>query len=284
MQPASPQHHHGGASGERSRFLDARSFVVYYGRGRAEELRDFDVAILEPAAWARGSILDLKASRVVTLAYLGLLETQPGESPSEFARRDFILAQAPTHSSARSIIDPTRRIIDPRSEACIRRASILVANAMQMGFDGLFVDTVSDAEKPGLCDADGIPVPGDELALAVASTMAAVRRAWPGAIICQNMGLETICHLTIRNVNGFCWENFNGSLRNAWFWATLEWLRHAGPEKKVLLLGELGEAGEAGPHDIEMAHLGRSLGFPTYLAPCGYSGGVNSRWLDELRR
>ncbi len=281
MQPADAQDCPGAAAVRRRRFLDARSYVIYYGHGCAGELKLFDIAILEPAAWDRERVSDLKTSGLIALAYFSLLEIQPGETPAGLEPPGFLMSRIPTLQAP---VHPQARIIDPRSRACTCRASRLVENAMHMGFDGLFVDTVSDVEKSGLCDTDGAVVPGDELALAVAQQIAVIRDRWPGAIICQNMGLETVCHLTLDIVDGFCWENFNGSTRNAWFWATLEWLALAGPEKKVLLLGEESEPGETSNSDIEMARLGRTRGFLTYLAPRGYCSGTNPGWLDKPQR
>lgn len=277
MHPTDAVDRPGNAASRHRRFLDANSYVVYYGGGCAGQLKLFDIAILEPAAWDRESILDLKVSGLIALAYLSLLETQPGESPAGLEPRDFLMSQAPVPQALAQ--SQACRIIDPRSQTCTCRASSLVANAMRMGFDGLFVDTVSDVERPGLCDAGGAAAPGDELALAVAQQVGALRHRWPSAVICQNMGLETIRHLTCGIVDGFCWENFNRSIRNAWFWATLEWLARAGSKKKVFLLGEESEPGRTSQSDIEMARTGHTRGFLTYLAPRGYCSGVNSGWL-----
>ena len=262
----------------RRRFLDARNFVVFYGHGHAEEIRLFDIAILEPGAWDGDSVLRLKEAGVVVLAYLSLLEAQPGESLDGFGPSDFLSERATQACGYQA------QIMDPRSPRCAVRARAKVTNAMRLHFDGLFIDTVSDAERPSLTPLDGSDVPADELALAVAHAIASIQQAWPSAILCQNMGLETVCRLSASSLDGFCWENFNRCPRNRWFWMMLKWLAGLGRRKRVLLLGEGGDCTvAAGPRDIEMARRGQILGFLTYLAPRGYSSGVNSQWLDELQ-
>ncbi|MDP2859830.1 MAG: hypothetical protein Q8P50_17910 [Bacillota bacterium] len=254
----------------RQRFLDARNFVVFYGYGHAEEVQRFDIAILEPAAWDGDSVLRLKDAGLVVLAYLSLLEPQPGEALDGFGPSDFLSERAAEACGHQQLI------VDPGSPRCIERAQAKVTNAMRLHFDGLFIDTVSDVERPVLTRFDGSVAPADQLALAVVHAIASIRQAWPSAILCQNMGLETICRLSVGSVDGFCWENFNRCPQNRWFWKTLEWLAGLGPEKRVFLLAEGGDCTVTdSQRDIEMASRGQSLGFLTYLAPRGYSSGVN---------
>ena len=255
------------------RFYAARDFVVYYGYGLEALASRFDVAVLEPAARTPDAVRTIQAAGTLVLAYFSLLETQPGEDGHGLKASDLLrLADAPYQAPGSGNF-----VIDPRSRACARRMEKKIAVLAKGPYDGVLVDTAGDIEDHRLPERH-------ELVFAAASLMHCIRAVWPGAVICQNWGLEQLKEQTVNVIDGFCWENYNRALRNDWFWQTLRWLERQ-DGWKTLLLGETQAPGQQlATGDRDMALQGLKPGFASYLAPKGYCSGINSDWLACLER
>lgn len=255
------------------RFLEARNFAVYYGRGCSRELACFDIAIVEPRAWDTQSLASLKSHNTMVLAYFSLLEPAPGEDITQLRARDLLQVDG------RICREPTtgNLILDPRSRAARERLARLLPPILEQPYDGLFIDTAGDIERPPLFGED-------DLFVATALMIRNIRQRWPGIVICQNWGLEKLRYFSVDYVDAFCWENYNRSLRNTWFNQTMHWLANL-EGKRTLLLGEtLSPNCEPSDPDIEMAIRCQDDHFISYLAPRGYVSGVNVHWLEILRR
>lgn len=131
----------------RQRVRDAKSYTCYYGPNRAAELSHYDVVILHTPAATADVVKQLKDRGVVTIGYITCGEdetvragdgTGPGGKASWYFDKDGD-NQPDMHPIWKS---PFTNAADPKWRADrVNEAKRLVE---EVGFDGIFLDTVDD--------------------------------------------------------------------------------------------------------------------------------------------
>jgi hypothetical protein len=143
------------------------------------------MAVLEPSGWPGAAARRrLQARGTALLAYLSVLEV-PHMEPAVL-RADGEPVRNPVWGNW---------VLDPRHPETERRVLATVDLLRNDGWDGLFLDTLDDAEIP-------------ELAPAAARLVAALAAAWPEGALVQNRGLGLLLPLTASFIQGVCWEDF----------------------------------------------------------------------------
>jgi hypothetical protein len=131
----------------RQRVARAKSYYVYYGPNRVNELAKFDVVILHTPAATGQSVEELKSRGVVTIGYISCGEDETlrrgdGTGPGGMASWYFDKnkdGKPDTHRVWKSIY---ANAADPKWRADrVGEAKRLVQS---VGFDGIFLDTVDD--------------------------------------------------------------------------------------------------------------------------------------------
>ena len=127
----------------RERFDNAGSFTVYYGRNHPEELKRFDIAVIEPMAWNRASILELKQNGVLVIAYISILEAHPEQLGLALPKEDILQVDGEFIRNE----EFNTYYADLQSE---KWRSHLYGKARmyltEYGCDGLFLDTIGNLE------------------------------------------------------------------------------------------------------------------------------------------
>lgn len=180
-------------------FLKGKTFAVYYGRGRRENLADFDVVILEPSAWQQSDIMWIQQQNTLVLGYLSVMEISDWASEIELLEEEDFLRKDNTR-----LINPNFNNFLADMESS-RWRSILMHKAARLlgsfGYDGLFLDTMGMAENTMLGEQVQRQV------LAVAEFVKELKNTYAEHIIVQNYGIEKILPLTARHIDAACWEN-----------------------------------------------------------------------------
>lgn len=249
-------------------FAGAKNFVVYYGHGREDQLSSFDVAIVEPAGHGSTGLKEMQHSGTLVLAYLSVIEVPEWDPAFKMLKaEDFLLSPGRQPLINMEYGNYLADLGSKRWTGLImHRAARLIANS---GYDGLFLDTIGDVEWAG----DGGSI-RDSLLVAAADFVRQIRNLFPGRVLIQNQGLESLCLLTAPYLNGICWENpplDNESIR--------QWVRNMIGQLsmfkeryglKVLMLQEEKET----PNRIA-GEISCENGFLLYRAPRGYTTGIN---------
>jgi len=255
----------------RKRKLNAaRNFAVFYGSGNAERLARFDLAVVEPLGQQANNVRELQCNGALVLAYISILEAGPHMAAyGKLQTSDFL------HVRGRMVMNEAfgTRIVDIRSP---RWRSLLMEQAGRLledeGYDGLFLDTIGDAEDPRFPESVQ-----DMMIEECESLLQEIKRRYPDRLLVQNNGLERLCERTSPLIDGICWENppFDKPESDEWAAGVTERLRRLERDAgiRVLLLLERPES--LGPKRLRKAReLVKSDRFLLYQADRHYTGEI----------
>ncbi|AWR86376.1 endo alpha-1,4 polygalactosaminidase [Meiothermus taiwanensis] len=107
-----------------------RALAFYYGKGRLQQLRRYAQVVLQTWAYTPIELQWLRSQDTRPLAYLSLGEDQP--------------IPAPWHRNARNL-DWNTVYVDPAHPDWIKNRLNEAQKAIDMGFEGLFLDTLDAA-------------------------------------------------------------------------------------------------------------------------------------------
>lgn len=256
----------------KAEFSSARNYALYYGSGRAIELAQYDVAIVEPAGQSIPSLRGLKTAGTMPIAYLSVMEIPPwSQELSLLDSSDFIQLEG----SEKPYINQQygNYWLDLRSQRWTDLLMHRISYLLEVeGYEGLFLDTV------GYVESLRIPmVMRGELLQAAAQIVCKIRKQFPGCILIQNCGLEELYKLTVGYIDGICWENPPLDRVASQEWAAkvianLEQLKITN-NLQVLLLVEENDLCAREFRRVEA--LGLAKQFLVYFAPSNYTAGVS---------
>ncbi|MCL6547402.1 MAG: endo alpha-1,4 polygalactosaminidase [Alicyclobacillus sp.] len=185
----------------RAQFLAFQKYCVYYGPGELERLSRYDVAVVEPLNRTKADLAFLRSHDTLVLAYVSVMEVHPSHPmAAELQPADYLWTPGSKRHPLTQPVYGSRllNLVSPRWRGIlVRHIGQLLA---QDGYDGIFLDTIGDVERPDLADA------AVQMAHAI-SLVEQLRRWFPEAILVQNNGLEMLCLKTAAAVDGFVWEN-----------------------------------------------------------------------------
>jgi polysaccharide biosynthesis protein PelA len=181
-------------------FKQARNFVVYYGHGKADVMSKYDIAVVEPAGQIEQSLQEMHESGTLVFAYISITEVPDYDPFKKLLREsDYLKVNGKIVENK----DYHTMLADLRSRNWINlllhRIGGFLRNA---GYDGLFMDTISNVEWPVL--PAGVRAEQQAAALELVKR---IRTLHPNHLLMQNNGLETLCYETAPYLDGICWEN-----------------------------------------------------------------------------
>lgn len=216
-----------------SRWRQATSYAIYYGRDQWEQLSQYDVLVVEPLSQSPETVARLQRRGALVLAYFSVMETSCA-LPEGFrlATNDFL------RYDNRPITNPEYggHLMDLRSQRWQRLLMHRASTLLLQGYDGLFLDTIGDVEDPQFT-----AMQQTELADSAALLVSRLRQANPGRLLVQNNGLGLLARRTATLLDGICWENPPRALRQpSKIKGLLERMRHygGGDQLRLLLLFE----------------------------------------------
>lgn len=174
-----------------------RSFAVYYGPDGENILSRFDLVIVDPGGRLPESVKRLKGRGSAVLAYLSALEVprRPNEAPP---RNVLVCNGRPAVNE-----EYNNWILDPRLPQTRLRLLELTERSLDLGFDGIFIDTIGDVE-----DCRFSPALSGEILPAASWLVAETSRKNPACFLVQNWGLMQLLPLTVSYLDAVCWECF----------------------------------------------------------------------------
>ncbi|MEW6522974.1 MAG: hypothetical protein AB1445_05275 [Bacillota bacterium] len=195
------------------------------------------------------------------LAYVSVLEVTPEEAgegePAGCLRVDGVPLQNTAYGNW--ILAPS---------AALTGAVTARVHSFRPHYDGVFLDTLGDVEDERIPPAQRL-----QAAVDVGRLVRSVRRAWPEAIVVQNMGFWGPHRFTRDYVDGLCWEDFPGCPARVPHWLDAkarELATWCGSQRRVLLLGQ-----DSPQTDLEwVGGWARRYGWLAYLAPGDYTRGI----------
>ena len=181
------------------RFSNCKNFALFYGYDHIEQLGSYDLVVVEPLAYKNEDIMQLKSKGIIVVAYFSLLEIHP-DSPyfGLFSEHDFLRADDQLIKNEYF----GTYIIDLRLEKCRSIQKKLVEKLIDLGYDGIFVDTVSSAEL-AVVKANF----GDKIAESVGSFVKHLKDKHQQLILIQNNGFADVIKHTKNFIDAICWEN-----------------------------------------------------------------------------
>ena len=253
----------------KARFSSAKNYALYYGCGGANQLTQYDIAIVEPSGHSADSILEMKSSGTLVIAYLSVLEIPPwSEDLGRLKTRDLL------HLNGQPYLNQEfgNFWVDLRSSRWVNLLLERVDYLLdKVGYDGLFLDTIGYVESR-LLSSDL----RNKLQSAAVKIICKIRKRFPKCLLIQNCGLEDLFKRTAGYLDGICWENppFNQLASQAWAAQIICILEQ---EKKshnlqVFLLVERNHLSAQDFYLVEkVAH---DKQFLVYNAPTNYTDGV----------
>jgi polysaccharide biosynthesis protein PelA len=157
----------------RQRIRQARSYAIYYGYDRVEQLWQYDAVVLHPGAHSSEALRSLSELHTIALAYLSMGEdantvksdAQPWWKPSI----DGQLQLNPEFGAY--IVNPAH----PEWQALVLENA---RKSLEMGFQGLFLDTLDSSDE------------ADQLALA--QLIVKLRARFPQIALVLNRGFRVL--------------------------------------------------------------------------------------------
>lgn len=195
----------------RTRFREAKNFVIYYGAGKEEKLCRYDVAIIEPKGHTPRGVEVMKAGKCLSIGYLSVIEINPTDPRFRYLKEeDFIRCDG--IREVNSIYG--NYMADIRSK---RWQDILMHECGRiiegLGYDGIFLDTIGNVENPRI-------IKEYQNALISESIMFLhrLRDRYPEHIIIQNNAVEKLINYSTGIIDGICWENPPIGIKKSRLW------------------------------------------------------------------
>jgi len=251
----------------KEKLFKIKSFCVYYGRGRSEELSQFDLVVVEPLGHDVEDIKQIQKSGTLVIAYLSVMEILSGSEQFKIlVENDFLNINGKRIKNK----EYGTFIIDIRSKSW----NLILEHTINhfiyhIGYDGIFLDTIGDVEWSEIPNEYR-----DSVLLAAVNFVQRTRIQFPESIIIQNNGLVELCQLTSPYLDGLCWENPSSSSREDLKWSKIVAKKLKFLKKKekltIFLLIENTSQSRSG----FVLKLARKNRFLTYLAPIQYTQNI----------
>jgi len=159
------------ASPPRSRIKSIKNYVVYYGKGRLNDLARYDLVIVQRGTLTESEIAELKKRGTLVVAYISTSEATKDDTRAE--------AQWRLGSNRDWKVD----VIDVNQEGWRKVVLAESKEVMAKGFDGLFLDTVEDVQTYPQMKAGMITL------------IQSLRQTYPNSLLIQNGGYGILNNL-----------------------------------------------------------------------------------------
>lgn len=195
----------------KERLMQARNYVLYYGKGQGKKLSQYDIAIVESSGQLANEIEFLKSKNTLVIAYVTMMELGPFHTLYHMLKEaDFLKVE---EKKIYNSIYHTYMInlLSKRWQGLIYH---VVGNLLlREGYDGIFMDTIGDVESTILS-----PVERKKQIDQATTIVRRLRQLYPDHLIIQNNGLEHLCVMTSEYIDGLLWENPPFSIKKSEEW------------------------------------------------------------------
>ncbi|HDR7792759.1 TPA: endo alpha-1,4 polygalactosaminidase [Bacillus luti] len=197
-----------------------QSYKIYYGEANdqvIERLSKYDMVVIEPYAFTKEQIQQLKKSGTVVLGYVSVLELEAWHKPqvveSDYYYRDrkkmkieqwdtYIMNLADNHYRSIVVNKVKQQIIGK-------------------GIDGVFLDTAGDIDDYFYDQ----PVTQEKFREAYVNLLKEIKDLDSNLLLIQNWGFETIKNTSLNFIHGVLWEDFNKKIIAQDEWSQI-WMRY----------------------------------------------------------
>lgn len=157
----------------RQRIRQARSYAIYYGFDRVEQLWQYDVVVLHPGAHSREALQSLSELHTVALAYLSM-----GEDANMVKSDQQPWWKTAPNGQVQQNLEFGSYIVDPAHPDWQAQVLENARKSLEMGFQGLFLDTLDSSDE------------ADQLALA--QLIIKLRAKFPKIALVLNRGFRVL--------------------------------------------------------------------------------------------
>jgi polysaccharide biosynthesis protein PelA len=219
----------------KAKFKNSRNYILYYGRGKEDELSKYDVAIVEPQGQNSDTIELMHRKGTLVLAYVSAMEIIKTSPMFKFLRREDFLC---INEILLTNEEYGTCLVNIKSRRWSTMLLQHIGNLITDGnYDGIFIDTLGDIEWDILSEEMR-----QDLLLATRALFNNIRSVFDDIIIIQNNGLHQVINYSLDLIDGICLENLSLDIRNksAWDVKAINKLNHLinHQDIKILLLYE----------------------------------------------
>lgn len=205
-----------------------KSFSIFYGeptQQKLEELRKKDAVILEPIAFSEQDISFLKKSDVKLFGYVSLMQL---ENWNEELKKQISDSDYASIDGERIYIKDWQTYVMDVRESHYRQALLwkIKTYIVDQGLDGIFFDTVDDLDYY-FHQHQQIQV---EMRAGYVTLLKEIDTQYPGLMIIQNRGFETLESVSHPFVDALLWEGFKAKDIKESQWAK-NWLHYLKKEQ-----------------------------------------------------
>ncbi len=199
---------------------NVQSYKIYYGEANEqviERLSKYDMVIIEPYAFTREQVQQLKKSGTVVLGYVSVLELEDWHK-SQVMESDYYY-----RDGEKMRIEQWDTYIMNLADSHYR--SIIINKVKQQiiekGIDGVFLDTAGDIDDY-FYDQAAVQ---EKFRLAYVNLLKEIKSVDSNLLLVQNWGFETIKSATLNFIHGVLWEDFNKRVITEDQWSQ-NWMRY----------------------------------------------------------
>ncbi|WP_335870979.1 endo alpha-1,4 polygalactosaminidase [Bacillus sp. 2205SS5-2] len=208
-----------------SPFSQINTYQIYYNTPTdeiLENMKDYDLVIVEPHEFTVDQIQQLKDSGTMVLGYINTMEADEWniEFMNQLHQDDFY------YEVDKRVFYPEWNsylmdISSPHYQELLQQE--INNQIIQKGFDGIFLDTVGDIDNEFLDQPDVL----EAQRAGMVSFLKTVKEKYPQLPLLQNWGFDTLKEATAPYVDGILWENFDQNViaNDEWAQNTIQTLR-----------------------------------------------------------
>ncbi|MGF2711586.1 endo alpha-1,4 polygalactosaminidase [Bacillus cereus] len=199
---------------------NVRSYKIYYGEANEqviERLSKYDMVIIDPYAFTKEQVQQLKKSGTVVLGYVSVLELEAWHK-SQVVESDYYY-----RDGKKMKIEQWNTYIMNLADEHYR--GIVVNKVKQQiigkGINGVFLDTAGDIDDYFYDQ----PATQGKFREAYVNLLKEIKSIDSNLLLIQNWGFETIKNTSLNFIHGVLWEDFNKQVivKDEW---SQSWMRY----------------------------------------------------------
>ncbi|MGP7819546.1 endo alpha-1,4 polygalactosaminidase [Niallia sp. 01092] len=180
------------------------NFKIYYGEATEQaikELSSYDLVVIEPYAFSKKQIKQLRSNNTKVFGYLSVMELEAAHIP-QVKESDYFY-----YGNQKWEIPQWNTYIMDLSKAHYRNILLkkVKNQIVQKGMDGVFLDTVGDIDDY-FYDK---PKEQKKFRTSYNTLLNSIKSTNPNLLLIQNWGFNTLKSTSIKKVDAILWEDFN---------------------------------------------------------------------------
>lgn len=182
----------------KNKLANVNNYTLYYGNGKIDQLKKFDMAIIDPSGETKSGIRELEDSGTKTIAYLSIGEVASWRWYYDLVDKSWAIGKNANWDSFQ---------IDVRNQGWHDLIlNKVIPRIKALGVQGLFLDTVDTVDvEPAMKDS-------------MVQLIKQIREKYPNFILVMNRGFS-VMDKAIPYVDGVMFEDFSTTVD----WSTVDW-------------------------------------------------------------